>query len=88
MDELALTITSDGAGYQRRVELARMAISRRPGDARIAAGGWVRVAVDGARAWERQFGTYGETKFSTMDILRAAVELADYYATHLAEMEP
>lgn len=87
-DELALTVTSsDGAGYPRHVALARMAVSERPGDARIAAGGWVRVAVDAARAWERQFGTMAENHFSTADILRAAAEIADYYAKHLAELE-
>jgi len=89
MDELAMTITTDGKGYPRHCELARMArYNVTPGKARMAAEGWTRVASDGARAWERQFGTMAETKFSTMDILRAAVELADYYATHLAEMEP
>lgn len=88
-DELALTITSsDGAGYPRHVALARMALNAKPERARMAAEGWVRVASDAARNWERQFGTMAATKFSTADILQAAVAVADYYAKHLAEMEP
>lgn len=89
-DELALTITSsDGAGYPRHVALARMARYKvTPAKARMAAEGWVRVASDAARKWERQFGTMAATKFSTADILQAAVDVADYYAKHLAEMEP
>jgi hypothetical protein len=88
--ELALTIINDGAGYARRCSLARQATAKEHGRgamAQLNAIAWVSVATDGARAYERQFGSYGASCFTAQDILAAAIELADYYAQHVAEMD-
>jgi len=87
--ELALTITNAGKGYARRLGLARTARDQatNAGSQRMTAEAWTRVASDGARAWERQFGCYAASYFTALDILQAAAELAEYYAGHLAEID-
>ena len=53
---------------------------------RIAARRWLDVALNTARAYERRYGTRGTSSFTAADILAASLELAEYYARHLAEM--
>ena len=86
--ELALAIINDGGGYERRCAIARRATAKengRGGNAQTDALAWLSVALDGARKYERQFGSYGASCFTPSDILGAAIELCEYYAQHIAE---
>ncbi len=81
--ELAITIINEGKNYDDRLKVARYV------RATFAATCWTRIAVDGARAYEREFGAlddYGKV-FTTEDILLCAVELAEYYAQHIKESD-
>jgi hypothetical protein len=77
--ELALTIINTGEGYEDRCAIAR--VTRMP---RLQATNWLSVAHRGARRYEREFPG---AKFSAVDILACAAELADYYAQHVAETD-
>lgn len=85
--ELALTIINDGAGYKKRCQIARDVLKRNTfGATSYAAYRWFNVASAGAGAYERQFGSPNASCFTVEDILLAAVELAEYYATHISEI--
>ncbi|HEX3522841.1 MAG TPA: hypothetical protein VHT52_12225 [Stellaceae bacterium] len=81
---LTLVVINDGAGYQERLGLARRMLLRNRSDQNIAAAGWLRIASDAARKWERQFSE-GKLEYTTRDVLQVADELAEYYAQHLSE---
>lgn len=85
--ELALTIIHDGAGYLRRKQLGEQTIAAADAfTVRYRARDWFNVAMDGARKYERDFGTPNEAScFRVEDILGAAIELADYYERHAKE---
>lgn len=81
--ELALCIIHTGEGYRERCDAARTA-ARSPTLGSLRFGG---IARDGARKYEKEFGTPGDTIFTAEDILAAAAELAEYYAQHVAETD-
>lgn len=87
--DLALTIINDGAGYANRCDLARKirVAANNPAYQRIFAAEWLQVAAKGAQIYERQFGSPNTAIFSAEDILSAALELAEYYAQHIAESD-
>ena len=77
--ELALTIINDGAGYAERCQIAKVgAMQCSALMAQISASHWLRVATEGARVYERQFGTPATaSSFTPEDIL---LQLrAEYY---------
>lgn len=82
--ELAMTIINDGAGYQRRKTVGELMLD--PIEPRLmarqAARDWLNIALEGAREYEREFGSPGASSFTVTDILGAAIELADYYENH------
>lgn len=78
--ELALYEINTGKRYQRRCNTARYSAS-------IAASCWVDIARQAARDYERDFGAPGDEIFTASDLLECALELAAYYAEHVAEVE-
>jgi hypothetical protein len=48
---------------------------------------WTRVASDGARRYEMHFGCYSASCFTPQEIIRAALELCDYYQHHAMEIQ-
>jgi hypothetical protein len=83
--ELALTIINDGDGYTERKHLAEYPQDR-GAQVRYVAQQWLHVASDGAKAYDKAFGTPNTSSFTVEDILLAAIELADYYAQHVKEL--
>lgn len=79
--ELALWVINTGKGYDRRCHAARQA------NPTYAAHLFANFAMDGARLYEKEFGTPGERIFAAEDMLLAAAELAEYYARHVAETD-
>ena len=86
--ELALNIINDGKTYQRRKELGRLGLrSNLTGSTvRAHAQEWVTIARQGAFEYERAFGFLPNGScFTALDILGAALELAQYYEEHARE---
>jgi hypothetical protein len=85
--ELALTIINDGKGYPRRVKAGELILD--PAYPRLMvrdmAREWLAIAQEGAKEYERQFGSAGASCFTVSDILGAAIELAEYYENHARE---
>lgn len=89
-DELALSIINDSRRYARRVAIAKNAVLREPGRGTVAQDAamcWLREALLGAKVYEQQFGSYGVSCFTPIDILEAAIWLAEYYTNHAQELE-
>ena len=78
--ELALYEINTGKRYDRRCRIARY-------PAHSAASCWLDIAKQAARDYERDFGTPGEGIFTCADLLECALELAAYYAEHMAERD-
>lgn len=87
-NDIALTVLSDGGGYQARVRTAQMtaASPNRAMAHRSAAVFWVRAAGDCALANHRKFADPDSPAPNVASILAAAVYLADYYAQHITEV--
>ena len=86
--ELALTIINEGGLYARCQQVARDATRREQGHgaaAQCSALAWLSIALDGARRYERQFGSYGASCFADVDILAAAIEIAEHFHRELTE---
>lgn len=85
--ELAETIKNTGAGYEQRCRLGRrlLANPERATIVRLCAGEFMCVAIDGAREYERQFGTAGASCFTVQALFECASELAEYYLQHARE---
>lgn len=87
--ELALTIINDGKGYPRRKKAGELLL--RPAEPRLMVRDMTRefiaIALEGAREYERQFGSPGASCFTVEDICLAAGELAEYYTQHAKECE-
>lgn len=87
--ELALCIINDNTADYGTTYNQRLAIARQP---RVTAQamGWSSNARVAAARYVKKFGAKGdtaETVFTAADILLCAAELAEYYATHIAEIE-
>ncbi|KKM74801.1 hypothetical protein LCGC14_1396640 [marine sediment metagenome] len=87
--ELALCIINDsgdgpgpryGTSYRTRAGMGR----------KSDPGPWLTVALVGAEAYNRKYGTPGDhysSMFPASDLLLAAAELAEYYTNHAAECD-
>lgn len=82
LTDLALCIINDGATYPKRLELARQERDGTELGYRIAAQ-WGRLVHLEAMKHHRYF----DTPATASDALRAAVELRDYYADHIKEVD-
>lgn len=81
--ELALTAINEGSDYQKRLEIARR-------DQTIQTVLWAGYATHAARGYMKDHGTPGDaisSVFSTVDMLLAAAELAEYYEQHIQEVD-
>lgn len=85
IEDLVLSIINTGETYQDRLHAARL--SKRPSQYRYAAWRWIDMTVMAASKFEHRFGIPTKDKFTTEDILEAALHLARYYREHLEEME-
>lgn len=87
--ELALTIINDGKGYPRRKMAGELLLN--PAEPRLMVRDMAReflaIALDGAKEYERQFGSPGASCFSVADICEAAAELSEYYVNHACECD-
>ena len=85
--ELALTIINEGSTYRARCDLARLAAADlSAGIQRHIAQEWLHRTAEAARKYDAQFRP-GEPGYMAREILAAALEIADYYAQHITEME-
>lgn len=82
LTDLALCIINDSATYQKRLELARAERDGSEPGYRIAAQ-WGRLVHLEAVKYHRHF----DAPTTARDALRAAVELRDYYADHIKEVD-
>lgn len=86
VEELLLVIVNDGKGDQCGYSYEdRLKVARRSPEPFQSAFDWTRMASSAVRWLEKRDDRAEPRRYSSRDILAAALEVAEYYAEHVAE---